>query len=175
MQQQVIKFIKFIKPSFIVLTSPWNSYSLYADRGDYITDENDNAADKFSTEKAITRRLPETILALSDLAKVIVIESIPLLEKPPKYHTKRLSFIKDKTNNKLVSAEYFNRDTLHVKSIFKNINSKNVSFFDPAKRICNQECAINYNGIRMYINAYHFSNDGVMLFYYELKKMFDME
>lgn len=173
LQNEIFKAIKKIRPIEIVLLGAWNSYSSYSNR-EYIMDVNSSLiqANSESTKSALAQNVPNTLLALSKIAPVLVFKSWPFLNEEPFYGKARLAIFSSRGVS-YVNKDDFAKDSKDIDSIFAKISSPLISFFDPSEKLCiNNICSAMLYGTQMYMDTYHITPEGALLYLNDLKNEF---
>lgn len=169
-QRQALKLIGSLRPDVVVLISAWNSYSPSVNK-EFIADRKVDEANQITTTDAIRMRVPETIIRLSQIGRVIVFKSWPMLSEPPKYEVRRIAFLQSKRELNFVRKTDFDKDSELINSVFDKIQDPNLAYFDPSRKICADLCSPVLDGIRLYSDAYHITPEGAQLFKAELAEL----
>ena len=169
-KERILSFIEEVKPKEIFLLSNWNSYSPYSNR-EFITAQATGEANSETTQNAISTQVPLTLEALSKIGRVIVFKSWPTLPKSPKYAIDRLQFL-DLTNGHVkVSKSEFEKDSAFINSILAKSDAQ-VEYFDPSAYTCEGKwCESVMQQTELYLDEYHISIPGSMLFRDEIKNL----
>ena len=168
--EDILDFIKRVKPDSIVVLAAWNSFSPYTNR-EFITDGGEAEANAATTTRAIEQQVPMTLKALSEVSRVVVFKSWPFLPEPPAYGVNRLPFLKGNQHIVRASAVDFKKDSEFIESVFRKIDVP-VEFFDPAARICDAEsCSSVYKQVKLYKDYYHITVVGAIQFRSEIEAL----
>jgi len=169
-KEDILDFIKSVKPDSIVVLAAWNSFSPYTNR-EFITDSSEGDANAATTARAIERQVPMTLKALSEVGRVVVFKSWPFLPGQPVYPVNRLPFVNGNQNIVRASSGDFKKDSEFIEAVFKKIDFR-VEFFDPAARICDAEsCSSVYKQVKLYKDYYHITIAGAIQFRSEIESL----
>ena len=170
-QQRALKYIKQIKPDMVVVIAAWNQYS-----GDQPTEllidgkSGSQVASADTTQWVLEKNLPETLNQLSEISKVLVFRSWPILGNMP--NTRSVPVLGIKKLETTTSYETFIKNTKRIDQILDTRVSPKVQFFSPAQKICDAEaCHAERGGVRFYSDLYHITSRGALDFQPELQKI----
>ncbi len=166
LQRDVFAFIRKIHPDLIVLMSAWSAYG----SSEFITNQVNESATAITTERTLKTDLPETILALAQISDTLIFKSWPTLPQPPSPRV--IPFLNIGATEVVAKRIDFNQARLLSESIFEAINRPNVRFYDPSKKICNDEtCRSTLSGVHLYADHYHISPQGALSFKSDIMRL----
>jgi peptidoglycan/LPS O-acetylase OafA/YrhL len=180
MQRLAIQEIARLHPDLIVVLSNWNSYSGRSNR-EFITDRPDEVADTTSTQRTLSARVPETLEALTQVSRIVVFRSWPIMPIARNMKIARTLAIPgiEPTHTTdvagpTVSRSEFSEDSRNINFIFDQLGSPRLSFFDPSAKICaSGTCESHVNGINYYSDAYHISTAGALSFRADIEALLE--
>ena len=165
-QKEVITLIKNSDPDLIVWMAAWSSYA----NKEFITDTTGVVASQATTQKALRAQVPETIRQLADIGQLVVFKDWPIMPSKPTMRVVDLFGFKQAPI--FLSRAQFNRDTEFMNRLFGANQGKNVSYFDPANKVCDESmCLAARDGLLFYEDTYHLSSQGAMRFKGEIEAM----
>jgi peptidoglycan/LPS O-acetylase OafA/YrhL len=170
-QQRALNYIKQIKPDMVVVIAAWNQYS-----GDPPTEllidgkSGSQVASAVTTQLVLEKNLPETLNQLSQISKVLVFRSWPILGNMP--NARSVPGLGIKKLETTTPYETFIKNTNRIDQILDARVSPEIQFFSPAQKICDAEaCHAERGGVRFYLDPYHITPRGALDFQPELQKI----
>ena len=170
-QQKVLDYLHQIKPDLVVLIAAWNQYSgdpareLLLDRRQDV-----KVATAETNRQVLERNLPETLKQLTEVSKVLVFRSWPILTSTP--NTRVVSSLGISKNEAIVQQAVFEKDTKLINQIFDSLASSKIHFFSPADKVCDgMVCHSERFGVRFYSDFYHITPRGSLSFMEELQNV----
>lgn len=168
-QQKVLDYLRKIKPDMVVVIAAWNQYSgdpareLLLDRRQDV-----QVATAETTKQVLERNLPETLKQLSEVSKVLVFRSWPILTSTP--NTRVISSLGISKHEAIVPQAEFEKETKLINQIFDSLASLQIRFFSPAGKVCDGVvCHSERFGVRYYSDFYHITPRGSLSFMDELQ------
>lgn len=161
-QKATMEYISQLRPDLVVVIAAWNSYGGDTPR-EFLknTDGTQREATAESTKQVLKHELPETILTLADISKVLVFRSWPVLPALP--NTRTISLFGKVNSPVAVLQDEFAKENRQVNNIFDGLASARIGLFSPADKVCDGVlCRSERGGIRFYLDAYHVSPDGAL-------------
>ena len=166
-QKEVITLIKNSNPALIVWMAAWSSYA----NKEFITDATGAVASQATTQKTLIEQVPETIRQLADIGKLVVFKDWPIMPSKPTMRVVDVFGFKQAPI--FLSRAQFNRDTEFMNKLFNANQVKNVSYFDPASKVCDESmCLATRDGLLFYEDTYHLSSQGAMRFKGDIETTF---
>lgn len=180
MQRMAIQEIERLHPDLIVVIAAWNSYSEHTNR-EFITDRPDEVADATSTKRTLFARVPETLTALTEVSRIVVFRSWPIMPTARNMKIARSLAIPGieptytpNVGGPTVSRNEFIEDSRNINSIFDHLGSPRLSFFDPSTKICaSGTCESHVNGINYYSDTTHISVAGALSFRADIEALLE--
>jgi peptidoglycan/LPS O-acetylase OafA/YrhL len=170
-QERAFEYIKKIKPDMVVVIAAWNQYS-----GDPPTEllingkSASQVASAVTTKLVLENNLPETLNQLSEISKVLVFRSWPILGSMP--NTRSVPVLGIKKLEMTTAYEAFIKNTNRIDQILDTRVSPKIQFFSPAQKICDGEaCHVERGGVRFYSDRYHITPRGALDFQPELQNI----
>ena len=121
-------------------------------------------------KQALERNLPETLKQLSEVSKVLVFRSWPILTSTP--NTRVISSLGISKHEAIVPQAEFEKETKRVNQIFDSLASPKIRFFLPADKVCDGAvCHSERFGVRFYSDFYHITPRGSLSFKEELQRV----
>lgn len=174
-QQRALDYIKQIKPDMVVVIAAWNQYS-----GDPPTEllihgkSGRQVASAVTTKLVLENNLPETLNQLSEITKVLVFRSWPILGNMP--NARSVPGLGIKKLETSTPYETFIKNTSRIDQILDTRVSSKIQFFSPSQKICDgQACHAERGGVRFYSDLYHITPRGALEFRPELQKIIARE
>ena len=166
-QKEVITLIKNSNPDLIVWMAAWSSYA----NKEFITDVTGAVASQATTQKTLIEHVPETIRQLADIGKLVVFKDWPIMPSKPTMRVVDVFGFKQAPI--FLSRAQFNHDTEFMNKLFAANQVKNVSYFDPASKVCDESmCLATRDGLLFYEDTYHLSSQGAMRFKGDIEATF---
>ena len=168
-QQKVLDYLRKIKPDMVVVIAAWNQYSGEPAR-EFLRDRRQDvqAATAETTKQVLERNLPETLKQLSEVSKVLVFRSWPILTSTP--NTRVISTLGISKHEAIAPQAEFDKETKLINQIFDSLASPQIRFFSPADKVCDGvACHSERFGVRFYSDFYHITPRGSLSFNDELK------
>ena len=165
-QEEIVRLIRNSEPDLIVWLAAWSAYA----NTEFVTNVSGQAADRESTQLALTQGIPETISTLAEIARVVVMTDWPVMPRRP---SPRVVSMLDFTRQPLtISRQQFDLSTAYVNGIFKGVQDRRVTFVNPAEKICDEDlCHSQRNGVLFYEDTYHILPQATMQFKSEVEAM----
>ena len=169
-QEDIIRLIRNSHPDLIVWLAAWSSYA----NTEFITNVRGQVADQESTRLVLSQGLPETMLTLADIARVVVMTDWPVMPRRP---SPRVVSMLDFTRQPLtISRQQFELSTAYVNSIFKGVQDRRVTFVNPSEKICDENlCHSHRDGVLFYEDTYHILPQATMQFKNEVEAMLRLD
>ncbi len=168
----VLASIQKLKPSHVFLVARWSLYNYgwlvqgtLQQATHYLITTEDGTATRETSQKALNEKIPATILALSEVAPLTVIRTVPVLKT---YIDVGMSRAKDRFEPTAFSHREFERFTDEI--INRGIQEartrgKFVDAIDPAELLCDkQKCHAMLNMTVVYSDDNHLTAQGAFLF-----------
>jgi peptidoglycan/LPS O-acetylase OafA/YrhL len=168
-QQKVLDYINIVKPDMVVIIAAWNEYST-EQTGELLIDRryDPQVASTETTKQVLERNLPETLKQLSEMSKVLVFRSWPILTSTP--NTRVISSLGISKHEAIVPQAEFEKETKLINQIFDSLASSQIRFFSPADKVCDGVvCHSERFGVRFYSDFYHITPRGSLSFMDELQ------
>jgi len=168
-QQKVLDYINIVKPDMVVIIAAWNEYST-EQTGELLIDRryDPQVASTETTKQVLERNLPETLKQLSEMSKVLVFRSWPILTSTP--NTRVISSLGISKHEAIVPQAEFEKETELINQIFDSLSSPQIRFFSPADKVCDGVvCHSERFGVRFYSDFYHITPRGSLSFMDELQ------
>jgi peptidoglycan/LPS O-acetylase OafA/YrhL len=163
-----LESIKALMPARIVLLARWSVYAngwhkdgvLQEAQTHFLTTDPIGQADLQTSRQAIARQLPQTVLALTTVAPVLIFHTVPVLKLDVKTGVAR------RPNEFEPTLDEHRRFESFTSSIISDLvaSNKNVAEFDPANLMCQSTCSAFHAGVPMYRDDNHLSVQGALLF-----------
>ena len=165
-QEEIVRLIRNSQPDLIVWLAAWSGYA----NTEFVTSVRGQTADQESTRLALTQGIPETMLTLAEIARVVVMTDWPVMPRRP---SPRVVSMLDFTRQPLtISRQQFDLSTAYVNSIFKGVQDRRVTFVNPAEKICDEDlCHSQRNGVLFYEDTYHILPQATMQFKDEVEAL----
>lgn len=170
LQWQVLKMIQRIKPRLIFYMGALGGYRIEAglprEDVEFITDRPHQEANRETNQETLTRRLPETLKALSETAPVMVFRNWPLLPGDLKPNT--TPTISDILHRTLAAGiydrSYFEAQRRFIDHLLQPIASARITLFDPSPLVCGETtCSDRAHGRGIYKDRYHITPEGALM------------
>jgi peptidoglycan/LPS O-acetylase OafA/YrhL len=165
LQKQSVAYIKSLSPDIIFYIGAWN-YANDLCLGSKVNN-------KFYNDFRSKEGLLDTINELSAIGHLVVFKAWPMLADSPNYQVKRLAFLQKIPLVDVPKNQFLNENFCMNNIINTSINSNRpIEIFDPAEKVCASEtCVSILENTRMYVDKYHISPEGSMLYEMDLKKL----
>ena len=169
-QEDIVRLIRNSQPDLIVWLAAWSGYA----NTEFVTNVSGQAADQESTRLALTQGIPETMLTLAEIARVVVLTDWPIMPRRP---SPRVVSMLDFTRQPLtISRQQFDLSTAYVNSIFKGVQDRRVAFMDPSEKICDEDlCHSQRHEVLFYEDTYHILPQATMQFKSEVEAMLRLD
>ena len=167
-QQKVLDYLRKLKPDMVVMIAAWNQYSGDPAR-ELLRDplQENGGATAETTKRVLERNLPETLKQLSEVSKVLIFRSWPILTSTP--NTRVISSLGISKHEAIVPQAEFEKETKLINQIFDSLASSQIRFFSPAEKVCDGlVCHSERFGVRFYSDFYHITPRGSLSFMDEL-------
>lgn len=164
--EHVMSVIGKVRPDRIILVARWSLYTFgLHSHGElientFVTTDPRGAANPQTSVAALRQQLPVTLQRLSRVAPVLVIKTVPTLHMPIES-----GLVRDPQHFEPTLLEYREYEAVPNEIIDQAARSvPNVSVFDPASVLCVKKCHAVLNGVRLYSDDTHFTDEGALLF-----------
>lgn len=170
-QQKVLDYLLEMKPDMVVVIAAWNQYSGDPARELLLDRRQDlKAASASTTKQVLEHNLPDTLRQLSEVSKVLVFKSWPILTSMP--NTRMISRLGISKHEAIVPQAEFEKETQFINQIFDSLAAPQLRFFSPAEKVCDGVvCHSERFGVRFYSDFYHITPRGSLSFKDELQKV----
>lgn len=172
---EVVSLIETTKPMTVFLIARWNLYYHGHIKNDELVERsfitsaaNDMTADRSTAAEAFVRQLPETLIQLRKVPKVVVFRDTPVLKVPIDIGlTHRPKDFEPRFQEHLEFEKEINGT---IDKARKDI--PNVIAFDPTKLLCNQEyCPAFIDEVPIYFDEVHLTAKATLKFYPEIERI----
>jgi peptidoglycan/LPS O-acetylase OafA/YrhL len=164
--EHVLSVIDKVRPDHIILVARWSLYTFgLHSHGElientFVTTDPHGTATPETSVAALRQQLPVTLQRLARIAPVLVIKTAPTLHMPIESGLAR-----DPQHFEPTLSEYRKYEAVPNEIIDQAARSvPGVSVFDPASVLCVKKCHAVLNGVRLYSDDSHLTDEGALLF-----------